>query len=132
MPKPGVFVFSFALIVIVLHLGAQGQTVRPIQQEINTISAYNTAFTPEKVFIQTDKQNYNKEDTLWFKAYVFDAASLGVPTKSGLMYIEIADENNRVVNRNMVSLTAGLGWGNIPLVDAHFPEGTYTLRAYTN
>jgi len=111
---------------------AHSQTLRTIKQEINTISTYNTAHTPEKIFIQTDKQNYSKEDTIWFKAYVFDAASLGAPTKSGLMYIEIADESNRVVNRNMVSITAGLGWGNIPLVDDRFAEGTYTLRAYTN
>ncbi|MFD0750011.1 hypothetical protein ACFQZS_07650 [Mucilaginibacter calamicampi] len=109
-----------------------GQSTRSVQQQINAISAYNTAHTPEKIFIQTDKQNYNKEDTIWFKAYVFDASSLSASTKTGLIYMEITDATDRVINRNMVSLTAGLGWGNIPLVDNRFPEGTYTLRAYTN
>lgn len=129
MLKRCCFYFSFMLM---LHTAANAQSVRPIQQEMNVISAYNNGHTPEKIFIQTDKQNYSKEDTLWFKAYVFDAASLGAPTKSGLMYIEIANENSRVITRNMVSLTAGLGWGNIPLVDHRFPEGSYTLRAYTS
>lgn len=132
MPKPGVINFMFMLMSLMLSATARGQAVRPIQQEIKAISAYNKANTSEKIYIQTDKQNYNKEDTIWFKAYVFDAASLGASAKSGLMYIEIADETNRVINRNMVSLNAGLGWGNIPLVDNRFPEGTYTLRAYTN
>lgn len=132
MPKPGFFVVFFTLLVVVLSLGVHGQSARTIRQEMNVISAYNKALTPEKIFIQTDKQNYNKEDTLWFKAYVFDAATMGAPAKSGLMYIEIADENNRVVNRNMVSLAMGLGSGYIPLIGYRFSEGTYTLRAYTN
>ena len=122
----------FLVILLMWCLGAHSQSVRTIRQEMNVVSEYNNAHVPEKIFIQTDKQNYNREDTLWFKAYVFDAASLGASVKSGLMYIEIADENSRVINRNMVSLTAGLGWGNIPLVDSRFPEGTYTLRAYTS
>jgi hypothetical protein len=122
----------YFLFMLMLYTAATAQPVRTIRQEMNVIEAYNTAHTPEKIFIQTDKQNYSKEDTLWFKAYVFDAASLGAATKSGLMYIEIADANNRIINRNMVSLIAGLGWGNIPLVDHRFPEGTYTLRAYTS
>jgi len=124
--------FCFSIVLLMLCVRAQSQSVSSVKQQINAISAYNAAHTPEKIFIQTDKQNYIKADTLWFKAYVFDAATLGAPTKSGLMYIEIADANNRVVNRNMVLLTAGLGWGNIPLIDTRFPEGIYTLRAYTN
>jgi len=120
------------LAALACSAASHAQTIRSVQQQINTISAYNTAHTPEKIFIQTDKQNYNKEDTIWFKAYVFDGASLGASTKSGLMYIEIADANDNVINRNMVSLTAGLGWGNIPLVDNRYAEGSYTLRAYTN
>ncbi|MGY3213057.1 hypothetical protein [Mucilaginibacter sp. HD30] len=124
--------FSFLVMLLMLCLAAQSQSIRSVQQEINAISAYNTAHTPDKIFIQTDKQNYNKEDTIWFKAYVFDAASLGASNNSGLMYIEIEDANNRVVNRNTVLLTVGVGWGSIPLVENRFPEGTYTLRAYTN
>ena len=122
----------FLVMFLMLCWGAQSQSIRSVQQEINTISTYNTAYTPDKIFIQTDKQNYNKEDTIWFKAYVFDAASLSASNKSALIYIEIEDANNRVVNRNSVLITLGVGWGSIPLVDNRFPEGTYTLRAYTN
>lgn len=98
---------------------------------MTAISAYNTARMPEKLFIHTDKWNYNKGDTLWFKTYVFDA-TMAATTKTGLMYIEITNANNLVVNRNMVSLTAGTGWGNIALKPERYPEGTYTMRAYTN
>ena len=124
--------FYFLAIVLLLCLRANAQTTRTVQQQINTIATYNSAHAPEKIYIHTNKQNYNKEDTIWFKAYVFDATTMGAPTKSGLMYIEVVNDANRVVNRNLVSLTAGVGWGNIPLVENRFPEGTYTLRAYTN
>jgi len=131
MRKYGVTIL-FTLILLALCIAAFAQAGRSVQQQIDIISDYNKAHAPEKIYIHTDKQNYNKEDTIWFKAYVFDAVTVGASVKSGLMYIEIVNDNNRVVNRNMVSLTAGVGWGNIPLLDHRFPEGTYTLRAYTN
>lgn len=106
------------------------QTVS-LREKMTTISAYNTLHQSEKIFIHTDKWNYNKEDTLRFKAYVFDAA-MAATNKSGLMYIEIADANNRVINRNQVALNYGVGWGNIILNTPRYNEGTYTLRAYTN
>lgn len=128
MLKGCFFYFSFMLL---LYTVARAQSVRTIQQEMNGIEAYNTAHMPEKLFIHTDKWNYNKEDTLWFKAYVFDA-TMAATSKSGLMYIEIADANNRIVARNMVKLEAGTGWGYVALPEPRYPEGSYTLRAYTN
>lgn len=119
------------MMLLMLCVGAHGQPVRTIQQEMGIISAYNTAHTPDKIFIQTDKWHYFKGDTLRFKSYVFDAV-LAESAKSGLMYIEIADADNRILTRNMVSVNNGIGWGNIALSEARYPEGTYTLRAYTN
>src|SRR5476651_1623504 len=123
-------VFLATLLFAVFPIIVKAQ-VTSLRQEMKTISAYNTARMPEKIFISTDKWNYAKEDTLWFKAYVFDA-TLTSTTRSGLMYIEIVDASNRVVSRNMVSLSNGLGWGNIALKPDRYPEGTYTMRAYTN
>ena len=108
------------------------QTLPSLKQQIATISAYNSARAPDKIFLHTDKWNYNREDTLWFKSYVFDAATMAASKKSGLMYIEIADADNRVIVRNMVALGAGTGRGCIPLTDKRFTEGTYIIRAYTN
>jgi hypothetical protein len=125
------FYFSFLMMLLMLYTAAKAQPVRTIQQEMNGIEAYNTARMPEKVFIHTDKWNYNKEDTIWFKAYVFDATLIAT-ARSGLMYIEIVDASNRVASRNMVSLSNGVGWGYIALKADRYPEGTYTLRAYTN
>lgn len=117
----------FIVFLLAISIGVKAQ----IRQKMTAISAYNTARMPERIFISTDKWNYTKEDTIWFKAYVFDA-TLTSTTRSGLMYIEIVNALNDVVSRNMVSLSNGLGWGNIALKPDRYPQGTYTMRAYTN
>lgn len=127
MCKRSIINILLIIFLAALTVGAKSQ----VRQKMAAISSYNTARMPEKLFIHTDKWNYNKEDTIWFKAYVFDAA-MAATTKTGLMYIEITDANNNIVNRNMVALTNGTGWGNIALKPGRYKEGTYTLRAYTN
>ncbi|HEX5552198.1 MAG TPA: hypothetical protein VFX43_03040 [Chitinophagaceae bacterium] len=99
---------------------------------INQVTTATLQFPPEKTYLQTDKPSYNQGDTLWFKAYLFNAAYLNASSKSGVLYVEIADEENQVVKRRMVSLYDGLGWGDIALTKKEFPQGVYTLRAYTN
>lgn len=103
-----------------------------IHDIVNKINARTDSFTPEKIYLQTDKPFYALNDTLWFKIYLFDAAYLTFPSKSEIAYIEIASEENKVMKRMMVSLSFGLGWGNIVLREKDFPEGNYTLRTYTN
>lgn len=120
-----------AAIFITGSLFAQSST-SVLKQTMNQIETYNQNQALEKLYIQTDRPAYNKGDTLWFKSYLFDAATLRASRKSGLIYIEIADQNDTVVCRNMAALYAGLGWGRITLEDKLFPDGNYTLRAYSN
>ncbi len=126
----GVYIL-FLVFLTTLSIEVTAQTLPTARQKMSAISAYNTARMPEKLFVHTDKGSYNKGDTLWFKTYVFDA-TMSATTKTGLMYIEIVDTNNNLVNRNMVSLYNGVGWGSITLKPDRYPEGTYTMRAYTN
>lgn len=98
----------------------------------NGITQESLHFSREKIYVQTDKPDYNTGDTLWFKTYLFNASYLKPSPKSGILYIEIADENNQVIKRMLVSPIDGLGWGDIPLSAKLFPAGNYTLRAYTN
>ena len=131
MPKRITLNILITIFFAVMYMGANGQAVSSVRQKVTSISAYNTARMPEKIFIHTDKWNYNREDTIWFKAYVFDAV-IAATAKTGLMYIEIANADNKVISRNMVSLTGGMGFGSIVLKPERYAEGTFTLRAYTN
>jgi hypothetical protein len=100
----------------------------------NLISAagnYQQSRQPEKLYLQLDKLNYNLNDTLWLKAYLFNAATLKASAKSSIVYIEISDESNVMRLRRQVILTDGLGSGSIALNGLDYPEGNYTIRAYT-
>ncbi len=99
---------------------------------LTAVTRFGEGRVPEKIYIHTDKPYYTVGDTLWFKAYLFNAAYLTASAKSGIAYIEIANGQNEVVKRLMVSLNIGLGWGNIALNEREFPQGSYCLRAYTN
>ena len=105
---------------------------RVVTDIIKSVTTFTESRASEKIYLQTDKPYYAAGDTLWFKAYLFNAAYLNEPTKSGIAYIEIANDQNRVVKRLMVSMLVGLGWGNITLNEKEFPQGNYYLRAYTN
>ncbi len=86
----------------------------------------------EKLYLQFDKPYYSLGDTIWFKAYLFNAAYLTPSAKSGLLYIELTNDSDKVVSRQMLPVANGMSWGNITLDAKEIPEGSYTLRAYTN
>lgn len=84
----------------------------------------------EKIYLQLDKHTYTPGDTLWFKAYLFHAPTLGLSARSGIMYLDIATDSNVMVKRLRLPVEQGLSWGNISLKS--LPAGNYILKAYTN
>lgn len=86
----------------------------------------------EKLYIQTDKPYYVSGDTLRMKAYLVNGDYLTPSPQSGLLYVELDDEQGKPAKRLMFAVADGLSRGDIPLDTADVPKGTYTLRAYTN
>jgi len=92
----------------------------------------NTKFGAEKLYIQFDKTYYTTGDTIWLKAYLFNAPTQLLSARSGLLHLDIANDSNKIVKQYLLPVTSGLSWGNIALDDKIFKPGDYTLRAYTN
>jgi hypothetical protein len=86
----------------------------------------------EKLYLQFDKPYYAVGDTIWFKTYLFNAAYLTATDKSNIMYIDIANDTNKVIKQYKLPVQHGLSWGNISLDEKDFAPGTYVIRAYTN
>jgi len=99
---------------------------------ISSVNTFTSNLAIEKLYLQTDKPSYVSEDTLWFKAYLFDASYLNAATKSGMLYLEIANDSNRVMKRIRVPVFAGIAMGQVALDQNELPQGSYILRAYTN
>jgi len=86
----------------------------------------------EKLYLQTDKPYYSLGDTLRFKGYLLNADYLTPSLSSGLLYVELDDAEGKSAKRIMVPVVSGLAWGDISLDSVEVPNGSYTLRAYTN
>ena len=129
------FLFSFIMLFLVLQsqvADAQKVNNDGIHKIISIINQRSDSAALEKIYLQNDKPFYGTGDSMWMKVYLFNAADLSASSKSGIVYIEIANEENKVVKRMMMSLFIGLGWGNILLKENEFSQGIYTIRAYTN
>ncbi|HCN83715.1 MAG TPA: hypothetical protein DIT07_08845 [Sphingobacteriaceae bacterium] len=107
----------------------------PVDAGVKEIIAYadtlRKKMPAEKLYMQFDKPYYSVGDTLWLKAYLFNTTFLSA-SKSGIVYIELANDTNKVLMRRMIRVVSGLGFGNIVLNKEEIPEGSYTITAYTN
>jgi len=89
-------------------------------------------YPAEKLYLQFDKPYYAVGDTLWFKAWLFHAPTLAFSAKSSILYVDIANDSNKVVKQYKMPLQDGISQGNLSLDSIDFKTGTYTIRAYTN
>ncbi len=51
----------------------------------------------EKVYLHTDRDQYIAGDTLWAKAYLFDATNHQLSTQSELLYVSLLDDKGNLV-----------------------------------
>lgn len=119
------------LVSVLSCLSVKSQTVPVINSIISSIDTIRSRMPAEKLYVQFDKPYYSTGDTIWLKAYLFDAAFLSA-SKSGLVYLELANDTNKVLMRRMLPVVAGIGDGNMVLDTVDIPEGSYTMKAYTN
>ncbi len=104
----------------------------PAKKIIETVDAYNSKFPSEQLFIHFDKPYYSVGDTIWFKAYLLHSASLDYSPLSGLLYLELITDSNKVIKRISVPVSYGITCGQIALIKGEITEGNYSVRAYTN
>ncbi|MEO6524611.1 MAG: hypothetical protein ABIN91_23200 [Mucilaginibacter sp.] len=122
--------FFFVLFLQCLMTFAQAQP--KLKDIVSAMDTLQSKLPVEKLFLHLDKPNYASGDTIWFKAYLLNGDYLTPSTRSGLLYIELDDLDNKCVKRIMAPVSSGLSWGNIALNPEDIPDGSYTLRAYTN
>ncbi|MGY3214059.1 hypothetical protein [Mucilaginibacter sp. HD30] len=114
------------------NIYAQQKTVAKLSNYASALNNIRELKPIEKLYLQTDKPYYGVGDTLRFKGYLLNADYLTAAAHSGLLYVELYNEQSKSAKRIMVPVTNGLAWGNIALDSTEIPNGTYTLRAYTN
>lgn len=92
--------------------------------------ATSNASLAEKIYLQTDRQVYFTNDTIWFKCIVASAFNHKPTTLSGVLYVELIAPTERIAQKKLVKLSEGIGSGFFG-IGADAPGGTYQIRAYT-
>lgn len=85
----------------------------------------------EKIYLHLAKTVYNFRDTIWYKIYLVVGAHHQLSALSGVSYVELISPADTLVGRQIVHLTSGVGWGDIPL-EQELKPGIYRIRSYTN
>ena len=119
-------------VLSLLSVTAFAQVNSGLMTTLSAVAGMRDRFPIEKLYLQLDKPYYTLGDTLRFKAYLLNADFLKPSNRSGLLYVELDNSNGTSVKRILVPLTSGISWGDMALDEKMFPEGSYTLRAYTN
>jgi hypothetical protein len=88
-------------------------------------------YPQEKVHVHLDKPYYAIGDTIWFKTYVTIGAEHALSGLSGIVYVDLINDNDSIKRSVKLPLTSGLAWGDFILSDS-LKEGNYRIRAYTN
>ncbi|MCF8360968.1 MAG: hypothetical protein K9H26_19625 [Prolixibacteraceae bacterium] len=92
--------------------------------------ATSNASLAEKIYLQTDRQVYFTNDTIWFKCIVASAFNHKPTTLSGVLYVELIAPTERIAQKKLIKLSEGIGSGYFGIGTGE-PEGTYQIRAYT-
>ena len=103
-----------------------------IDKIVAQFDLYNTSFPHEKVYLHLDKPYYMAGETIWFKAYLVESASLLPDTVSIPLYVELIDnKKGKLIDKKILKLEGGSGYADFALPDT-LNAGYYRIRAYTN
>lgn len=130
LTKRWAYALPMLLLLAVVSLAFVSPQNGVLQTLERHLANWHTTYAPEKVYLHLDKPRYTPGQQIWLKGYVVEAASLQPSTKSGVLYVDLLDTNNKSVERLTLKTVNGKANGDIVL-PANLPLGTYTLTAYT-
>lgn len=98
---------------------------------VDKLAAYNQQLPREKVYLQTDRDNYVPGETIWLKGYLFEGVAHGIDSASRVLYVDLIDvEKSRIIRQIKLKADKGQAPGQLTLPDS-LATGTYLLRGYT-
>ena len=102
----------------------------PTEKLLDHLKRFGHNLPQEKVYVHMDNTCYFLGDTIWFSAYTTQTNDSKPSQISGVLYVELFNHDGYLVERKLVEMTHGRGYGNFVL-DKDAYAGYYELRAYT-
>lgn len=97
---------------------------------VNRIAKLSTIVPQEKVYVHMDNTSYFLGDTIWFAAYLRRTSDDKPSHVSGILYVELYNQDGYLMHRQMIEMKDGRGCGNF-VANTDWYGGYYELRAYT-
>jgi hypothetical protein len=102
-----------------------------LKRNISALQNYSKKQVIEKIHMHLDRPYYGLGDTIWFKAYTVSGSYHQLSTLSGVMYAELINANDTVIQRLTLQLQSGIAAGDF-ILPYTYKSGAYRIRAYTN
>lgn len=97
---------------------------------ITKMDAYKIAHITEKAYLHFDKPYYVAGDTMYFKSYLTQGDDHKLNHLSGVLYVDLIDQFNKIIKSEKLQIVDGVGWGDFAL-SPNLLKGKYRVRAYT-
>ena len=98
---------------------------------LERLAAFGKIIPQEKVYVHMDNTSYFQGDTIWFSAYTRQTNTDRPSEVSGLLYVELLNNDGYLVERKHIEMKGGRGNGFFALNKQIQYSGFYELRAYT-
>jgi uncharacterized protein YfaS (alpha-2-macroglobulin family) len=92
---------------------------------------FNKKIPQDRIYLHTDKTFYSPGETLWFSAYVRDAASMKTSTKSDIIQVQLISPKGNVENTYKLISKNGIAAGDFSFAEG-CAGGIYKIKAFTN
>ncbi|AYN02110.1 hypothetical protein [Chryseobacterium sp. 3008163] len=114
-------------IAFVLTLSA-GCTSYAQDKAEKALQKFEQEYPQEKIHLLLNKDHYVAGENIWFKSFVFDGYNRSNISTS--LFVELYDNNKKLIDKKMVPLLKGEGSGSFSLANT-LQEDIYFIRAYT-
>ncbi|MEO8582346.1 MAG: hypothetical protein ABI415_01045 [Flavitalea sp.] len=95
----------------------------------SVLQVLDTRYPQEKLYLHFDRSNYNPGETIWFKAYIFNA---NLPSHiSRTVYSELLDDKGKVIDRKVSPVVSSSAAAAFDLPST-YSAGMVYVRAYTD
>jgi len=102
-----------------------------VERLLEKLGKYAETYPREKIYLHLDKPYYSVGDDIWFKGYVTIGAYHNLSGLSKILYVDLINPEDRIVQSVRLPLISGVTMGDFRLADS-LGEGNYRIRAYTN
>ncbi|MBQ0048370.1 MAG: carboxypeptidase-like regulatory domain-containing protein [Prevotellaceae bacterium] len=97
---------------------------------VDHLTRFGKNIPQEKVYLHMDNTCYFVGDTIWFAAYTRQTNDNMPSNISGVLYVELYNQDGYLVERKLLEMSNGRSYANF-VIDKQSYAGYYELRAYT-